>query len=70
MNANPFQRHSAASPHPSDTSPDSCPACRSRSIVSAGKQPSATSYWRCADCGEIWNDARRQQARTGSGSWR
>ena len=41
-------------------SPDRCPACRSRSVVTTSKIVTAHAYWRCHDCGEVWNDARRR----------
>jgi predicted Zn finger-like uncharacterized protein len=42
------------------TVPASCPTCRSSSIVTTAKSPDAESYWRCTNCGEVWNDSRRQ----------
>jgi len=38
--------------------PTACPACRSSSITTTSKSPSSDSYWRCARCGEIWNEVR------------
>lgn len=38
--------------------PVSCPTCKSTSIVTTAKQPDADSYWRCSDCGDVWNAAR------------
>lgn len=39
--------------------PNGCPKCESRLIVTTSRHPSESSYWRCRDCGEIWNAARR-----------
>jgi predicted Zn finger-like uncharacterized protein len=50
--------------------PALCPACRSSSIVTTEKIPSADSYWRCMTCGEVWNDGRRKTNRQGSPIWR
>ena len=47
-----------------------CPSCRSASIVTTAKKPNADSYWRCQSCGELWNSARRNARRGGSGGWR
>lgn len=41
-------------------SPQSCPSCTSASILSTDKIQTATSYWRCLGCGEVWSPARRQ----------
>ena len=59
----------AASRHTVD-SPASCPACRSPSIVTTAKIPDENSYWRCKDCGEIWNVSRSRRAPGGGAAWR
>jgi predicted Zn finger-like uncharacterized protein len=41
------------------TLPSRCPACQSVSIATTAKVPNASSYWRCENCGEVWNVARR-----------
>jgi predicted Zn finger-like uncharacterized protein len=38
--------------------PVACPSCKSPSIVAAAKVPSATGYWRCTVCGDVWSPAR------------
>jgi transposase-like protein len=38
--------------------PKVCPVCRSRDLTTTGKKATATSYWRCLECGEVWNEAR------------
>jgi transposase-like protein len=35
--------------------PPACPKCRSTDTSSAAKRPTSQSYWRCMDCGEVWN---------------
>jgi predicted Zn finger-like uncharacterized protein len=40
--------------------PHHCPACAAATIVTTAKAPSASSYWRCLSCGEVWTPARRQ----------
>ena len=35
-----------------------CPVCRSKDLTTTGKKVTATSYWRCLKCGEIWNQER------------
>jgi predicted Zn finger-like uncharacterized protein len=47
------------------TKPELCPACKSSSIVTNAKIPDADSYWRCTNCGEVWNVARSQNTRYG-----
>jgi predicted Zn finger-like uncharacterized protein len=50
--------------------PTSCPACQSSSIVTTAKNPDADSYWRCKDCGEVWNASRSEAGRGRSDRWR
>ena len=35
--------------------PPACPKCYSKDTSSAAKRPTAQSYWRCMECGEVWN---------------
>ena len=57
-------------PDASGVLPKSCPKCQATSITTTAKRPVAESYWRCESCGEIWNNSRRQEARTGARTWR
>ena len=41
--------------------PSACPACHSSSIVTTAKKPDVNTYWRCANCGEVWNVGRRRR---------
>jgi ribosomal protein L37AE/L43A len=43
--------------------PDRCPECRSPRVKTTSKPITASSYWRCEACGEIWNVDRRQPSR-------
>jgi len=38
--------------------PKACPACRSKDLTTTSKKVTATSYWRCLRCGEVWNEKR------------
>jgi len=38
--------------------PKACPVCRSGQLTTTSKTVSATSYWRCLRCGEVWNAKR------------
>ena len=40
--------------------PARCPACRSQDVKTTSKVASADAYWRCGDCGEVWNVARHR----------
>ena len=53
-----------------DNTPAICPVCRSSSIVTKTKSPDADTYWRCVDCGEVWNVARHMTDRPGVYRWR
>ncbi len=35
-----------------------CPFCKSTQVTTATKNVSASTYWRCTGCGEIWNPSR------------
>jgi ribosomal protein L37AE/L43A len=40
-----------------DSAAKACPYCNSSDVVGPAK-PSATGYWRCASCGEMWHPDR------------
>jgi predicted Zn finger-like uncharacterized protein len=40
--------------------PARCPACRSQDVKTTSKVATADAYWRCGDCGEVWNVARHR----------
>jgi transposase-like protein len=40
-------------------SPDVCPSCKSTAITTTSKNPDGDSYWRCTQCGDVWNHTRR-----------
>lgn len=40
--------------------PAACPACGSGNIQTTSKTVDTSSYWRCRQCGEVWNDQRRE----------
>ncbi len=40
--------------------PARCPACRSQDVKTTSKVASNDAYWRCSDCGEVWNVARHR----------
>ena len=43
--------------------PPACPFCRSTTVSTTNKAVTASTYWRCATCGQIWNSNRLQNAR-------
>ena len=52
--------------------PEACPFCQSKAVGTLAKVITASTYWRCQSCGEMWNPERLQrtslQPRRGS-SW-
>jgi predicted Zn finger-like uncharacterized protein len=60
----------SAPSNPGTHIPVSCPTCQSPSITTTAKIPDASSYWRCTQCGDVWNDSRRQVPRNGGHWWR
>lgn len=44
------------------TAPSQCPTCRSKDVTTTSKVVSASSYWRCNACGDVWNVQRRRDA--------
>jgi predicted Zn finger-like uncharacterized protein len=42
--------------------PAKCPSCGSRELVTTSKVVDASTYWRCATCGDVWNIARQREA--------
>jgi hypothetical protein len=43
--------------------PTECPFCRSRALADAGRKVTASTYWRCETCGQMWNPGRLRSAR-------
>lgn len=43
-----------------------CPNCQSSAVVTKAKIPDADAYWRCTNCGEIWNASRTDTDRHGA----
>jgi ribosomal protein L37AE/L43A len=37
----------------------SCPTCGADAVTTE-RVPSASSYWRCVSCGDVWTPSRRQ----------
>jgi predicted Zn finger-like uncharacterized protein len=67
---NPFEsRAERGSTTPSSNTdaaaPARCPTCQSASIVTTEKSPDSNSYWRCTNCGDVWNDWRLHSRRSG-----
>lgn len=52
------------------TTPVVCPACQSRAITTAARNPDENTYWRCDSCGEVWNASRREAGPSRAHSWR
>jgi ribosomal protein L37AE/L43A len=45
--------------------PDSCPFCQSGAVGTLAKVITASTYWRCQACGEVWNLGRLTQTNRG-----
>jgi len=56
-------------PPAKDPVPARCPFCRSTTIGTTSKVADADSYWRCRQCGEIWNDLRLANQSAGTRRW-
>jgi ribosomal protein L37AE/L43A len=41
--------------------PAACPFCQSKAVGTLAKVITASTYWRCQACGEMWNPARLQR---------
>jgi ribosomal protein L37AE/L43A len=42
--------------------PEACPFCQSKALSTLAKVISASTYWRCATCGNVWNPSRLAKA--------
>ena len=49
--------------------PTVCPFCSSPSVSTTSKIISASTYWRCTTCGQIWNPARQVAQRPKFNRW-
>jgi transposase-like protein len=42
--------------------PEVCPFCQSKAVGTLAKVITASTYWRCQSCGEMWNPQRLERA--------
>ena len=57
----PFERYVVPPADKKETTrPSNCPECGSRAVGTLAKVITADTYWRCAGCGAVWNEKRRQ----------
>lgn len=45
---------------PVSMAPTECPFCKSVTISATGQKVTASIYWRCENCGQIWNPGRQR----------
>ena len=45
-------------PTEASIAPKTCPFCNSSDVKTTSKVVNASTYWRCASCGQIWNVSR------------
>ena len=45
-------------PTKASVAPETCPFCNSVDVKTTTKEVNASTYWRCASCGQIWNASR------------
>ena len=41
--------------------PEACPFCQSKAVGTLAKVITASTYWRCQACGEMWNPERHER---------
>ena len=41
--------------------PEACPFCQSKAVSTLAKVITASTYWRCQACGEMWNPERHER---------
>jgi ribosomal protein L37AE/L43A len=41
--------------------PAECPFCQSKAVGTLAKVITASTYWRCQACGEMWNPERHER---------
>ena len=41
--------------------PAACPFCESKAVGTLAKVITASTYWRCQSCGEMWNPQRLER---------
>ena len=41
--------------------PEACPFCESKAVGTLAKVITASTYWRCQSCGEMWNPQRLER---------
>jgi transposase-like protein len=48
----------------SNRRPERCPFCGSKAIGTLAKQVTTATYWRCHECGEMWNVAQLERGKS------
>ena len=64
MNFERFQKPAASLQDDSALKPAKCPECGSKKFGTLAATVTRETYWRCHECGTVWNEIRyRQQKR-------
>jgi ribosomal protein L37AE/L43A len=63
----PLRSRLLVAPVPSDVElravhPSQCPFCRSSDVTAADRKLTASTYWRCETCGQVWHPERLRSA--------
>ena len=56
-----FGRTPTASVEKAVQRPEACPFCQSKAVGTLAKVITASTYWRCQACGEMWNPERHEK---------
>jgi ribosomal protein L37AE/L43A len=43
---------------PTLVQPTRCPFCDSRAVTATNQKVTASTYWRCETCGQVWHPGR------------
>jgi uncharacterized Zn finger protein len=63
MNFERFREPSASRQDESDLKPAKCPECASKKFGTLAPVVTRETYWRCHECGTVWNEIRHRQQR-------
>jgi len=56
-----FGRTPPVPAEPAIQRPEACPFCQSTAVGTLAKVITASTYWRCQSCGEMWNPERHER---------
>jgi ribosomal protein L37AE/L43A len=59
----PVRERAIAAVDEAPVAPTACPFCRSSTVSATGQKITASTYYRCEKCGQVWHPGRLRLTR-------